>query len=177
MAALSLGSPGFVSPFDASVQTKAKAQDTAGTPGTAAGSDPFSTTNLGSTFLNLLIQELKNQDPTQPVDPTQSVGQLISLNQLDQLISINQTLNPTANASATTGTGASTPSGSGSSSSPTNGLTKAVGDAATPEKAAQTPEAQAQAAQQAALQALQTANTNPSAPLNLNALSNLIGAR
>lgn len=51
-----------------------------------------SATSLQDTFLNLLVTELQNQDPTAPVDPTAMVGQLVSLNQLDQLISINQTL-------------------------------------------------------------------------------------
>lgn len=55
-------------------------------------SNSLSLTSLGSTFLNLLTQELKNQDPTAPMDATAMVGQMISLNQLDQLISINQTL-------------------------------------------------------------------------------------
>jgi flagellar basal-body rod modification protein FlgD len=51
-----------------------------------------SATSLQDTFLNLLVTELQNQDPTSPVDPTEMVGQMVSLNQLDQLISINQTL-------------------------------------------------------------------------------------
>ncbi len=51
-----------------------------------------SLTALGSTFLQLLTQELRNQDPTAPVDSTQMVGQMISLNQLDQLGSIHQVL-------------------------------------------------------------------------------------
>ncbi|MGB6691661.1 MAG: flagellar hook capping FlgD N-terminal domain-containing protein [Terracidiphilus sp.] len=52
----------------------------------------LSSSDIESTFLNLLVTELQNQDPTQPVDPTEMVGQMVSLNQLDQLISINQTL-------------------------------------------------------------------------------------
>lgn len=48
--------------------------------------------NLDSTFLNLLITELKSQDPTAPMDATQMVGQMVSLNQLDQLIGIHQLL-------------------------------------------------------------------------------------
>ena len=60
------------------------------------GSDAFSVNNLGSTFLNLLVQELQNQDPTSPMDPTAMVGQMISLNQLSQLISINSALTPAA---------------------------------------------------------------------------------
>jgi len=56
--------------------------------------------------MNLLVTELQNQDPTQPVDPTEMVSQMVSLNQLDQLISINQTLQnltsgSTASSSAT----------------------------------------------------------------------------
>ena len=45
-----------------------------------------------STFLSLLVTELKAQDPTSPMDPTQMVAQMLSMNQLDQLIQINQTL-------------------------------------------------------------------------------------
>ncbi len=57
------------------------------------GSDnDSSAASLESTFLSLLVTELQNQDPTQPVDPTQMVGQMISLNQLDQLIAINEDL-------------------------------------------------------------------------------------
>lgn len=55
-------------------------------------SSSMSVTSLGATFLNLLTEELKNQDPTAPMDATAMVGQMISLNQLDQLIGINQTL-------------------------------------------------------------------------------------
>jgi len=62
----------------------------------------LSSNDLESTFLNLLVTELQNQDPTQPVDPTEMVSQMVSLNQLDQLISINQTLQNLT--SGTTGT-------------------------------------------------------------------------
>ena len=70
-----------------------------------AATSPSSTTNastsassqtsisaLGGTFMQLLVQELQNQDPTAPMDSTQMVGQMISLNQLDQVASINQLL-------------------------------------------------------------------------------------
>jgi len=63
-----------------------------------------SATSLQNTFLNLLVTELQNQDPTSPVDPTAMVGQMVSLNQLDQLISINQTLdNMSSGTSGTSG--------------------------------------------------------------------------
>jgi flagellar basal-body rod modification protein FlgD len=51
---------------------------------------------MDTTFLNLLITELKSQDPTAPMDATQMVGQMISLNQLDQLIGIHQLLQSAA---------------------------------------------------------------------------------
>jgi len=67
--------------------------NTAGTTGTGSSTSSTSSAGgLGTTFLNLLSQELKNQDPTAPVDSTAMVGQMISLNQLDQLISINHRL-------------------------------------------------------------------------------------
>lgn len=69
---------------------KAKANATSGTTSTTGNGN--SATSLQDEFLNLLVTELQNQDPTAPVDPTAMVGQLVSLNQLDQLININQTL-------------------------------------------------------------------------------------
>jgi len=85
------------------------------TSGTSSSSSS-SASDLGTTFLTLLSQELQNQDPTAPVDSTAMVGQMISLNQLDQLISINQILG-TASA--------------GSSAAATGSVAKAHGAAAT----------------------------------------------
>lgn len=79
---------------------------------TATGSN---VTNLSSTFLQLLTQELQNQDPTAPMDSTQMVGQMISLNQLEQLASINQTLTKSTGAAAGTSTGAGTASAASAS--------------------------------------------------------------
>ena len=59
------------------------------------------TGSLDTTFLNLLITELKSQDPTAPMDSTQMVGQMVSLNQLDQLIAIHQILETNSGASST----------------------------------------------------------------------------
>lgn len=68
----------------------------------SSGNSSNSPSDLQSTFLNLLVTELQNQDPTSPVDPTQMVTQMVSLNQLDQLISINQTLQNMSSGTATT---------------------------------------------------------------------------
>lgn len=86
--------------FPTGALTTGKPKANAVTTGSAAASSATSTasnsqtslTSLGSTFLQLLTQELQNQDPTAPMDSTQMVGQMISLNQLDQLASINQLL-------------------------------------------------------------------------------------
>jgi flagellar basal-body rod modification protein FlgD len=43
-----------------------------------------------STFLTLLVTQLKNQDPTKPADSTQFVTQLAQFSQLEDLQNINQ---------------------------------------------------------------------------------------
>ncbi len=68
------------------------------TPPPASGSN----NQLGpNDFMTLLVTQLKNQDPTNPVDPTQFVGQLVQFNSLEQLISINQELSPSSTGSGT----------------------------------------------------------------------------
>ena len=54
---------------------------------TSAGSTPDVTEGV---FLQLLVAQLKNQDPTSPTDPTQFVGELAQFSELEQDISINQ---------------------------------------------------------------------------------------
>ena len=41
------------------------------------------------TFLNLLVTQLKNQDPTNPSDPTQFLSQLASFSGVEQQIQAN----------------------------------------------------------------------------------------
>ena len=43
-------------------------------------------------FLTLLIAEIQNQDPTQPMDPTQSVTQLATISGVQQAMQANTTL-------------------------------------------------------------------------------------
>jgi flagellar basal-body rod modification protein FlgD len=43
-------------------------------------------------FLTLLMAEMKNQDPTQPMDPSQMVSQLASVSEVGQTVQINNTL-------------------------------------------------------------------------------------
>ncbi|WP_263372907.1 flagellar hook capping FlgD N-terminal domain-containing protein [Granulicella aggregans] len=89
-----------------STTNKATAKATSSTTSSTSSSSALGGSSTSSTFLNLLVKELQNQDPTAPVDSTAMVGQMISLNSLDQLISINQTLS-TATSSSSTATGKS----------------------------------------------------------------------
>lgn len=43
-------------------------------------------------FLMLLVTEMKNQDPTEPMDPTQTVSQLASFSAVEQAVKTNATL-------------------------------------------------------------------------------------
>lgn len=91
---------------DATAPTTASSASSTSSSSAASNTLGTSSSSLQSTFLNLLVTELQNQDPTSPVDPTAMVGQMVSLNQLDQLMSINQTLD-SMSAGATTATSAS----------------------------------------------------------------------
>ncbi len=43
-------------------------------------------------FLTLLMAEMQNQDPTQPMDPSQMVSQLATISQVGQSVQTNTTL-------------------------------------------------------------------------------------
>ena len=45
-----------------------------------------------NTFLKLLIAQMKNQDPTNPMDATQQVSQLATFSQVEQTIQSNKNL-------------------------------------------------------------------------------------
>src|SRR3984957_15798350 len=54
---------------------------------------PASTNTLSyNDFLSLLMSELQNQDPTQPMDPGQMVTQLATVSQVGQAVQTNTTL-------------------------------------------------------------------------------------
>lgn len=61
----------------------------------AAGSEgktSSSNTPASDMFMQLLITQLKNQSPLDPVDPNQFVNQLVQFNTLNQIIDIRQLL-------------------------------------------------------------------------------------
>jgi flagellar basal-body rod modification protein FlgD len=73
----------------------------------AVSNDPLASE---STFLTLLVSQLQNQDPLNPIDSTQFVSQLTSYSQLEQLINIDQNTIPVAPPAA--GTAATPPANS-----------------------------------------------------------------
>jgi flagellar basal-body rod modification protein FlgD len=131
---------GFTPAINAPLQAQASSTSgTSGSSGSGSGNS-MSAGNLQATFLNLLVTELQNQDPTQPVDPTQMVAQMVSLNQLDQLILINQNLQSIAG-TGSTGTSGTGTSGTGTSGTGTQGsvVSNPVGAATASTGAATTP--------------------------------------
>jgi len=70
-------------PGGANSSTPTTAASTAASSAAGANSAPTE-----SMFLQLLVAQMKNQDPTSPQDPTQFVGELAQFSQLEQTIGI-----------------------------------------------------------------------------------------
>lgn len=77
---------------------------------TGTSGDGSTATITANDFLQLLVTELENQDPTANTDPNEYVNQLVQVSSLEQLIQINQN---TAGSSSSSGS-------SGSSNSSAN---------------------------------------------------------
>jgi flagellar basal-body rod modification protein FlgD len=69
---------------------------------TASGSNSATNSQLVTeqSFLQLLITQLKNQDPLSPADPTQMVSQLASFSSLEQMTQLNTNMNTVLDNSA-----------------------------------------------------------------------------
>ena len=85
---------------------------TSGTNNTNSSTTNSAAASMGgidpNDFMSLLVAEIQNQDPTQPMDPTTFMSQLVQLNQLEQVTDINQVVQQYAPTSTTSGT---TPTG------------------------------------------------------------------
>ena len=78
----------------------------------SSDSGTSSTSSVGSltseqTFLQLLVAQIKNQDPLNPTDSIQFVGQLVQYSELEQLMGINQGVQTLTGATTSTSPGSS----------------------------------------------------------------------
>lgn len=102
----------------------------------ASSASSASASALGGTqpseqmFLQLLVAQIKNQDPLNPTDSTQFVSQLAQFSELEQVIAIRQdadslkgTIVPATGTTSSTGTNGSTGSDPTSGSNGTGGTT------------------------------------------------------
>ena len=119
-----LGLSAVTSAAHAKALAQAQAQATSGTGSSSGSSSPSPSSSLNSltsegTFLQLLIAQIKNQDPLNPTDSIQFVGQLVQYSELEQLMGINQGVQNLAGGSTPTTptTGSSTTSTNRASSS------------------------------------------------------------
>lgn len=75
---------------------------TLSTPGTQLAS-PAQTSSLGQNdFLNLMMDQLKNQDPLNPGDPTQYLSELAQFSSLEAMTNVATSSQSQANQSAST---------------------------------------------------------------------------
>lgn len=83
------------------MQVPATSQTNASTTASGSTSSSAVTPTVDyNDFLQLLITELQNQDPTSPMDPTQSISQLASFSAVEQQVQTNTTLNAMMTSSA-----------------------------------------------------------------------------
>jgi flagellar basal-body rod modification protein FlgD len=96
----------FSSPAGSPVWGTSRPEDAVSSSGTSSASSSAASTNTATVtandFLQLLVTELKNQDPTANTDPNEFINQLVQVNSLQQLIQINQDLTPTSTTSGST---------------------------------------------------------------------------
>lgn len=69
---------------------------------TSTPSNSSSIDTTGDMFMQLLVTQLQNQSPLNPVDPNQFVGQLVQFNTLNQIVQIRQLLEQFASAASPT---------------------------------------------------------------------------
>ena len=75
-----------------SVPPTSSASSTRGFLGAAASARSATNSLSYNDFLTMLLAEMKNQDPTQPMDPTAMVSQLATISQVGQAVQTNTTL-------------------------------------------------------------------------------------
>ncbi len=86
-----------ISPFAARPAMDASSAATSG-----PASDSGSASITANDFLELLVTEMRNQDPTADTDPNEYINQLVQVNSLQQLMQINQDLGGGTSTSSST---------------------------------------------------------------------------
>jgi flagellar basal-body rod modification protein FlgD len=76
--------------FGAQQPATSSAASSASSATPSAGTSSTDQLTNESTFLQLLVSQIKNQDPLNPTDSIQFVGQLVQFSQLEQLLSISK---------------------------------------------------------------------------------------
>lgn len=133
----------------------------------AAGNSATVTAN---DFLQLLVTEMKNQDPTANTDPNQYIDQLVQVNSLEQLVQINQDLGGLAD---TTDTG----SGGQTHADPARQPAAAVPSLTSSGSGNLSAPAAGNAAALRVAQALSTPGTAPSSSATENPFASILAAR
>lgn len=115
--------------------------------GSTTGSSATGTAPSEQMFLQLLVAQMQNQDPTNPVDDTQFVSQLAQFSSLEQLIGIKGDLDAqnagmanAAGAGATPGTTGATTTGAPTPNAPSTDPTAGGGTTSTGNGTTTTPQ-------------------------------------
>jgi flagellar basal-body rod modification protein FlgD len=98
---MQIQSSDFTTPLPADSTTGGSAATDASTAAEISSTDALGDE---STFLQLLVAQIQNQDPTQPLDSSTFLTQLAEFSSVEQLIGIRQDvqeLDPTSSTSAT----------------------------------------------------------------------------
>jgi len=85
--------------------------------GSSDGSAATTASQTQDMFLQLLVAQLQNQDPLNPMDGTQFVSQLAQFSELEQMIGVNQGVQQLVVDAQGTGSSGSTGSNPGTSGS------------------------------------------------------------
>lgn len=120
--------------------TKADASSSSGSSATGSSDSATSTASItANDFLQLLVTEMKNQDPTATTDPNQYINQLVQVNSLEQLIQINQDLTGGSSAASGSSSAAATRGNLSANASRNSNIQAAAGHVATAMESRQKP--------------------------------------
>ncbi|HEX3986535.1 MAG TPA: flagellar hook capping FlgD N-terminal domain-containing protein [Acidobacteriaceae bacterium] len=101
-ASIGQTNPFGTGPFPPAWEAATTPPNDSSSPSTSSSSSSAadgSATITANDFLQLLVTEMQNQDPTANTDPNEYISQLVQVNSLEQLVQINQDLGSSSSAS------------------------------------------------------------------------------